>query len=33
LNPFGVGTAAGRYFEQGPTRNVYAGVTLNWNFR
>jgi iron complex outermembrane receptor protein len=33
LNPIGVGTAAGRYFEPGPPRNAYAGVTLNWKFR
>ncbi len=32
LNPVGVGTAAGRYFEQAPTRNAYAGVSLNWKF-
>ncbi len=28
LNPFG-----GRYFEPGPTRNAYAGITLDWKFR
>jgi iron complex outermembrane receptor protein len=28
LNAFG-----GRYFEPGPGRNGYAGVTLNWKFR
>ena len=28
LNPFG-----GRYFEPGPPRNGYAGVTVNWKFR
>lgn len=28
LNPFG-----GRYYEPGPPRNGYAGVTLNWKFR
>ena len=33
LNPVGVGTAAGRYFEPGPPRNAYAGVTLGWKFR
>ena len=33
LNPFGVNTAGGRYFEPGPPRNLYAGVTLNWKLR
>ena len=28
LNPFG-----GRYYEPGPPRNGYAGVSLNWKFR
>jgi iron complex outermembrane receptor protein len=28
LNPVG-----GRYYEPGPWRNAYAGVTLNWRFR
>jgi iron complex outermembrane receptor protein len=28
LNAFG-----GRYFEPGPDRNAYAGVTLNWKLR
>ncbi len=25
--------AAQRYFEPGPTRNGYAGITLDWKFR
>jgi len=25
--------AAARYFEPGPTRNGYAGVTFDWKFR
>lgn len=25
--------AAARYFEPGPTRNGYAGITFDWNFR
>jgi iron complex outermembrane recepter protein len=36
LNPFiapGAPPTAGRFFEPGPTRNAYAGVTLNWKFR
>jgi iron complex outermembrane receptor protein len=36
LNPFippGAPATAGRFFEPGPTRNAYAGVTLNWKFR
>jgi len=36
LNPFiapGAPATTGRYFEPGPTRNGYAGVTVNWKFR
>ncbi len=33
LNPVGVGTAAGRYFEPGPPRTAYAGVSLNHRYR
>ncbi len=32
LNPVGVGTPAGRYFEPGPPRSAYGGVTVNWKF-
>src|SRR6185503_1614867 len=33
LNPVGVGSAAGRYFEPGPSRTAYAGVSLNRRYR
>jgi iron complex outermembrane receptor protein len=36
LNPFiapGAPATTGRFFEPGPTRNAYAGVTMNWKFR
>jgi iron complex outermembrane recepter protein len=36
LNPFiapGAPATTGRFFEPGPTRNLYAGVTMNWKFR
>jgi iron complex outermembrane receptor protein len=33
LNPVGVGTAAGRYFEPGPSRTAYAGVSLHRRYR
>ena len=33
LNPVGVGTAAGRYFEPGPPRTAYAGVSLHRRYR
>jgi iron complex outermembrane receptor protein len=28
-----INAAAARYFEPGPTRNGYAGITLDWKFR
>jgi iron complex outermembrane receptor protein len=33
LNPVGVGTAAGRYFEPGPPRTAYAGVSIHRRYR
>ncbi len=33
LNPVGVGTAGGRYFEPGPPREGYAGITLRRKYR
>jgi iron complex outermembrane receptor protein len=36
VNPFvapGAPATTGRFFEPGPTRNLYAGVTMNWKFR
>jgi iron complex outermembrane receptor protein len=36
LNPFiaaGAPATSGRFFEPGPTRNAYAGVSVNWKFR
>jgi iron complex outermembrane receptor protein len=33
LNPVGVGTAAGRYFEPGPPREGYAGISVHRKYR
>jgi iron complex outermembrane recepter protein len=33
LNPVGVGTAGGRYFEPGPPREAYAGISLSRKYR
>jgi iron complex outermembrane receptor protein len=33
LNPVGVGTAAGRYFEPGPPRTAYAGISVHRRYR
>jgi iron complex outermembrane receptor protein len=33
LNPIGVGTAGGRYFEPGPPREGYAGISVHRKYR